>query len=180
VKVDQDTAALVAEAQDGLNKVQAGGDAIWKATQRELDDCIAAGRPILLAAQKAIDALAHCEEWVAYQSAMAALALAKQVGEHALDVTAGALTVAKDVDVGVLDAAETLFKDATLLQVTSVNLSGSLKEIKSGGNFSAIIQLKLKNKALDPIQISSFNLKSTGTMIVAVFERLLDELKKHL
>lgn len=170
VAIDHETAKLVADGEDALKKVQTGGDVIWKAAQKELNDFIVAGRVVLQAAQKAVDDLAQCSEYLVFQAATATLALAKHVGEHAVAIAEGALTVAKAGDVFVLDVAEDVVEAATILQVTSVNMAGSLKDILSGGKFKAKVELKIEQK---PITLEmDFDLRSTENMVVEVFKTL--------
>lgn len=169
---DKATAEIIAAADAALDAIQHGGDAVWRGAESALNAFVNAQKTVLLAAQAAIDDLVNCAEWLAYQTANAALDVA-QHATHALDIVNKALDVAQAGENGILNIAEDVINAAmNLFNITKIELGGSMKAFlgASGGekHFVVTIEGVIAGKAIryDNVEL---NLDNTTQFVHAIF-----------
>lgn len=138
-EVDVATQALVNTAVNALRVVQNGGDLLWRQAEKALAGFVEAGKDILAGAQKILDDLEKAAEWVAYQTATAALSIAR-ASTHALDIATKSLQIAEHGIDGAIYITEEMVKAITsALDITRVTLTGSYNAITVGAQFDALI-----------------------------------------
>ncbi|KAF8663989.1 hypothetical protein AX16_000840 [Volvariella volvacea WC 439] len=147
--VDEATQAVIDAAEQGLEDVRIAGKEAVRLAEKALDDFKEASIEALQAARDAIDALVQAAEWLAYQTAMAALDAAKH-GTAALDVAIAALEAAKATTDGILDIAEDFFKAlAEAFNITKIEITADLAAFAGNSSFNATVQGTIMGEAFE-------------------------------
>ncbi|KAL0955635.1 hypothetical protein HGRIS_001868 [Hohenbuehelia grisea] len=173
VQFDSDTRHVMDVANKALEVIQHGGDDAWHAAEKALDAFVAAQKPILAAAQKAVDDLLKSAEWLAYQSATAALTLAKHV-THGMEVAKKALDVVEKAEEGVLNLAEELVTGGLgAFDIKKIELKGTLKALLGTSNkhFTATIDTSILGQPAT--FVIDLDMGNTSTFIHELFKQVL-------
>jgi hypothetical protein len=184
VDADKASAAVLSAAQDTLTKVQQSGQAAIQASSKALTDFKNARAAIIKAAQDAVDGLIKSGEYLAFQAASNAFAIAKS-STHELDFSQAALDAADKLAGGLLDVAQWIaVHTVTLVNIRDVTLSGQFGHVAAGGGapIDAVIKGSIAgkdfsiNQAFDPRHTADFINKIFSTYVYSHFSPSLSQL----
>jgi hypothetical protein len=143
---DHVTAGVVAAAQSTLSQVQKAGPIAVQAASKAIDDFKNARAAIIKAAQTAVDALVKSGEYLAFQAASNAFAIA-QASTHSLELSTAALEAADKIAGGLLDVADWIAMHVvTLVDIKDVTLSGQFGHIAGGESLGAKVKGSIAGK----------------------------------
>ncbi|KAG8701521.1 hypothetical protein FRC08_004041, partial [Ceratobasidium sp. 394] len=175
-ETDIATAGALNLAENTLKTVQTGGDALIRGAESALNTFVTAQKDLLYAAQHAVDNLIHSTEWLAYQTASAALDAAKH-GTHVLDVAEKGLEVAKKVTDGTITITEDVVSQVLgAFDITKIVLDADLEVFSGGGDgqFDVAIAGKILSNDFD-LNVK-LDIRDTAKFIKDIFDKLLEKL----
>lgn len=99
------------EIASGLLEVtRKGCEAAFDAAKKELKDAQEFGQKAVMAAKKAVDGLADTAEWLAYQTKVAAVKVAKESGSGILKASKETVDVVEEVEQAAIDTTKGLIE----------------------------------------------------------------------
>ncbi|KAI4193575.1 MAG: hypothetical protein LQ350_008251 [Teloschistes chrysophthalmus] len=170
--------SLVADAERALNTVQTAGKELQDTgiAQRALAEYQAVEAKILSGLQSAVDGLAQCAEKIAFDSADAALKVAR-ANVKDVDIAKAAVEFARTGTDAVLDAGNWVVQHAfNILNIRIIEITGDLRGLcKEGTKLQARIVGTFAEQA---VELNMEFLPAKGEeMCKEVFRRLIEDVK---
>ena len=149
------------------------------ATQKALDAFLETKATLIADADKAVAALEHCVEKIAYDAATTTLAAAR-AGTKEIDVAKDALKlVSEATDVATKFGTWMVNHTGNIFRIDEVNVKGKLSAGKDGTALKASFKGMFADKPVDMEDID-FTPGKAEEMLKTVFQRLMDDAKKDI
>ncbi|KAG8777477.1 hypothetical protein FRC16_004134 [Serendipita sp. 398] len=171
---DRLTTELVANANKALEGARWLGNTAVDAADGALVVAEKSSIVIIAAAQALVDGLTSCAEWIAYQAASAAVAVAKEAGSDALLLAKVGAKIGTAISQFAMKAWQWILLHLTsFVDIREIVLSAQLGMACGGAEFDAAIRGTMADDHFFDFHIS-FSTAHTTEFITAIFDKLVD------
>ena len=165
---------LVAIAEAVLKEASDVAQGAVDFATKALDEAKEASIAIRKGAEKLLDELKSCAEWVAYEAANAALTTAKAAGSGAMMMAeAGVMAADKVSQVAMRAWHFVLEKLTSFIDITDVQLSAELGAAVGGVEFKASVRGVIGGDQFFGFEVD-FNTRNTVLFLKNIFDKLVD------